>query len=295
MKRKLICLLFCLALTCATATAQIRLTDMMGREIELDEAPERVVALTAAEVEILYAIGAQEALVGRGAYCDYPDEALRLPQVDSGAQTNIEQILALEPDAVLLSTMSQTVEQNQALEAAGVCVVVSNANDIEGVYALIRQTGALMDRQKAAEAVVAQMQARFDALSGTAQGAQKSVYFEVSPLAYGLWTAGSGTFMDEIAQICGLRNAFGDVEGWAEISQEQVLERNPDYIVTVAMDAGDGPTPVEEICARAGWESLTAVRDGGVFALDYDALTRPGPRLAQAAEDLYALTHESFA
>ena len=67
MKRKLICLLFCLALTCATATAQIRLTDMMGREIELDEAPERVVALTAAEVEILYAIGAQEALVGRGA------------------------------------------------------------------------------------------------------------------------------------------------------------------------------------------------------------------------------------
>lgn len=49
--------------------------------------------------------------------------------------------------------------------------------------------------------------------------------------------------MDEIAQICGLRNAFGDVEGWAEISQEQVLERNPDYIVTVAMDAGDGPTP----------------------------------------------------
>ena len=191
--------------------------------------------------------------------------------------------------------MSQTVEQNQALEAAGVCVVVSNANDIEGVYALIRQTGALMDRQKAAEAVVAQMQARFDALSGTAQGAQKSVYFEVSPLAYGLWTAGSGTFMDEIAQICGLRNAFGDVEGWAEISQEQVLERNPDYIVTVAMDAGDGPTPVEEICARAGWESLTAVRDGGVFALDYDALTRPGPRLAQAAEDLYALTHESFA
>lgn len=52
---------------------------------------------------------------------------------------------------------------------------------------------------------------------------------------------------------------------------------------------------MEEICARAGWESLTAVRDGGVFALDYDALTRPGPRLAQAAEDLYALTHESFA
>lgn len=295
MRRKLICLLFCLALTCATATAQIRFTDMMGREIELDEAPERVVALTAAEVEILYAIGAQEALVGRGAYCDYPAEALRLPQVDSGAQTNIEQILALEPDAVLLSTMSQTVEQNQALEAAGVCVVVSNANDIEGVYALIRQTGALMDRQKAAEAVVVQMQARFDALSGAAQGAQKSVYFEVSPLAYGLWTAGSGTFMDEIAQICGLRNAFGDVEGWAEISQEQVLERNPDYIVTVAMDAGDGPTPVEEICARAGWESLTAVRDGGVFALDYDALTRPGPRLAQAAEDLYALTHESLA
>ena len=64
---------------------------------------------------------------------------------------------------------------------------------------------------------------------------RKTVYFEVSPLEYGLWAAGNHTFMNEIAEILGLKNCFDDVEGWTEISEEQVLERNPDYIVTITM------------------------------------------------------------
>ena len=118
--------------TASTAT----LTDMTGREITLDAPAERVVALTASDCEILYALGAGDLLVGRGEYCDYPAEVLDVPSVQSGYDTNIEQIIALEPQVLLMSTMAQTDEQVQQLEAAGVRVVVSDAQDIEGTYTL---------------------------------------------------------------------------------------------------------------------------------------------------------------
>ena len=118
-------------------------------------------------------------------------------------------------------------------------------------------------------------------------GASKTVYFEVSPLEYGLWTAGKGTFMDELAQMIGLKNAFEDVEGWAAISEEQVLERDPDYIVTISMYYGEGPTPVEEIMGREGWQELKAVKNEAVFNADSNEVSRPGPRLVDAAQALY--------
>ncbi len=108
----------------------------------------------------------------------------------------------------------------------------------------------------------------------------------MSPLEYGLWTAGKGTFMNELAEMLGLENIFADVDGWAEISQEQVIARNPDLIVTVTMYFGDGPTPAEEISARAGWADVSAVKNGRILTADSNAMTRPGPRLTEAAQDL---------
>ena len=98
---------------------------------------------------------------------------------------------------------------------------------------------------------------------------------------------GANTFMDELAQICGVTNIFADVEGWVEVSEEQVLSRNPDYIVTTTMYFGEGPTPVEEILSRASWASVNAVAQGKVFNADSNEATRPGPRLKDAAEALY--------
>ena len=265
----------------------VTLTDMTGREITLDAPAERVVALTAADCEILYALGAGDLLVGRGEYCDYPAEVLDVPSVQSGYETNIEQIIALEPQVLLMSTMAQTEEQVQQLEAAGIHVVVSDAQDIEGTYTAINMIGTLTGKQAEAASIVESMQKTFDEIKANAGDGTKTVYFEVSPLQYGLWTAGSGTFMDEIANMLGLTNCFADVTGWGEISEEQVLERNPDYIVTISMYYGEGPTPEEEILSRTGWENVTAVKDGKILNLQNNELSRPGPRLADGAKAMY--------
>jgi iron complex transport system substrate-binding protein len=262
---------------------------MTGREIALNGDVTRVVALTAADCEILYAVGAGDALVGRGEYCDYPEAALSLPAVQSGAATNVEQIVALSPQVVFMDTMAQSVEQIAALEAAGIQVVVSEATDLEGVYESISVIGRVMNRESEAADVIAGMKQTFQQLSDKAAAFsdKPTVYFEISPLKAGLWTAGKGTFMDEAASLLGAQNVFGDVAGWAGISEEQVIQRNPGYIVTTDKYVGTGPTPEQEIAGRPGWEHLSAVKDGHILNLADDSLVRPGPRLADGVKQLY--------
>ncbi len=259
-------------------------TDMMGREIVLDGEVTRVVALTAADCEILYALGAESLLVGRGEYCNYPESVLEVPSVESGFQTNIEQIIALAPQVVLMNTMNQPVEQVNQLEAAGIRVVASCATGIDGVYEAITVIGAVTGKDAEAEALIAEMKAGFAQIADEYRDklAGKSVYFEVSPLEWGLWTAGKNTFMDEIAEMLGMTNAFSELDGWQAISQEQVIARNPDFIVTTQGYYGEGQTPDEEIRSRAGWEELDAVKNGRVILADSDMLSRPGPRLVLA-------------
>ena len=280
-------LLLIAALPAPAENTAVTVTDMHGREITLDEPAVRVVALQPSDCEILCALGCEEALVGVGQYCDYPASILGLPVVQSGAETNIEEILALNPQVVFMNDMSQSEEQVAQLEENGVKVVVSKAADIEGVYYAIRMMGQLMGKADAAEAVIADMQGTFDEIKEKSASEGKTVYFEVSPLQWGLWTAGNGTFMDELAGICGLTNAFSDVNDWAAISEEQVLARDPDYIVTISMYYGEGPTPVEEIMGREGWQDLKAVKNGQVFNAESNAISRPGPRLKDAAIELF--------
>ena len=269
----------------SSGSTAITVIDMAGRTVTLDKPAERVIVLTASTCEIVYALGAGGTVVGRGEYCDWPAEALKKPSVASGSETNIEQIIALKPDLVLMAIMSQTPEQVKQLEAAGIKAYASSADDIAGTYESILQIGKLLGKDAEAQAIISSMKKTFDELA--AKKVRGTVYFEVSPLEYGLWTAGKGTFMNEVAELIGLENIFADLNGWAEVSEEQVLKRNPDYIVTVGMYFGEGLTPTAEIMSRTPWQNVTAVKKNQILNLSNNELSRPGPRLAEGALALY--------
>ena len=279
----------------APVDTSFTITDMAGREIKFEKPVEKAVALTASDCEIIFALGAESTLVGRGEYCDYPAEVMNIPSVQSGYDTNIEQIISLEPEVLFMATMAQTEEQIAQLEKAGIKVVVSDAQDIAGTYTAIRMIGQVMGKQEEAELLISDMESIFTEIKANRFDGTKTVYFEVSPLQWGLWTAGTGTFMNEVAEMMGLKNCFDDVAGWAAISEEQVLERNPDYIMTITMYYGEGPTPEEEIMARPGWENVTAVKNGDILNLPNNELSRPAPRLAQGAQMLFDFVVESLA
>lgn len=265
----------------------ITVTDMLGREVVLEGPAKKAIVLSADVCEIVYAIGAGDIVVGRGTYCDYPAEALDIPAVKSGSETNIEEIVALEPDVLITSAMDQDRDIIDKIEEAGIRVVECYAQDIDHVYVSIELIGKVTGHEEEAASLVASMKAGFEEIKANPIEGEKTVYFEVSPLQWGLWTAGKNTFMDEVANMMGLKNCFDDVEGWSEISQEQVIERNPDYIVTITMYFGEGPTPEEEILSREGWADVTAVKNNAILNLPNNELSRPAPRLVDGAKALY--------
>ena len=147
-----------------------------------------------------------------------------------------------------------------------------------------------------AAAMIADMKAAFADVAEKAAAANvsgKTVYFEISPLPYGIWSAGQGTFMDELATLCGVTNVFHDQQRWFGASEEQVIAANPDYIITTTNYMVNDMDGVTEICSRAGWEDVTAVKEGHVVLGDNNAMTRPGPRLVEAAQFLLNLVTDA--
>ena len=287
MSKKIVSLFLMLLLAASIniATAESRtVTDMFGREVTLTGPVTRIVATEPSDCEILCALGCEEALVGRGTYCDHPASIQALPAVQSGTNTNLEEILALEPQVVVMVDMAHTKEQVHLLEQNGVPVVATNADSIAEVYENIRLLGAVMGRETEAEAIIADMKDTFEAIAANSEKTDKTVYFEVMPLEWGLWSAGTGTFMHELTELCGMRNAFEDIEGWQSINQEQVIERDPDYIVLVT---GMGDEAVDEVRNREGWGDIEAVKNGRIYNANSYKLTRPAPRLKEAAIELY--------
>lgn len=268
--------------------AALVITDMSGREITMDKPAERVVVLTAGDCEIIYALGCGDLVVGRGEYCNYPEEVNNVTMVKSGGEINVEEVIALEPELVIMSPMGQSEEQIiDALAKAGIVTLINDANNIDQTYTAIENIGKALGKDAEAAALIQGMKDAFAEITvGETDAEPKTVYFEVSPLEYGLWTAGSDTYMNEMCEMLGVKNAFEDVYGWAQISQEQVIERNPDYIVTITMYYGEGITPVEEIMGRAGWENITAIKNAKVLNANSDEISRPSPRLVDAAKAL---------
>jgi iron complex transport system substrate-binding protein len=154
------------------------------------------------------------------------------------------------------------------------------------VGAALSLCGAAIGKQTEAEALVADMQATFADIRAKSPQTGKTVYFEISPLQWGLWSAGNSTFMHELAEMCGVTNIFADLTGFSAVSEEQVLALNPDYIVLMN---GMGETSVEEILARGHWADVTAVKNGAIYNDVSSIMTRPAPRLKDAALALYNL------
>lgn len=277
----------------AKTAAPVVLTDGLGREVRLEAVPQRIVSLAPSTTEILYAIGAGPQMVGRDEFSNYPEEALALTSVGgSMGDYNLEQIVSLKPDLVLAAEIN-TPEQVKALEDLGLTVYyLSNPASVEGVYDLLTTAGQLTGRTSEAQALVDNLKTRVGAVKAKAAQAQTApkVFYELDGSDPAKpWTAGSGTFIDQLITLAGGENVAASMEGsWGQFSQEALLVANPDFILLG--DAAYGTTP-EQVAARPGWDQITAVKNGEVLPFNDDTVSRPGPRLVDALEELLRVLH----
>ncbi len=276
------------------ADSENLVVDMMGREFAFDKTPERVVALNPSDADILMSLGVEDKIVGRGSYVELSEGSEDVPVVSTGQDLNAEEIIALEPDVVFTTDMGHTKEQMEAFDKMGIPVIVTNAKILDQVYESIEIFGEVMDREEKAGEVIEEMKDFFKNLADESENLKgMKVYFEISPLEYGLWSAGKGTFMDEISTMMGMENIFSDINKWEEVSEEAVIERNPDLIVTNALFEEGDVKPVDEIMSRTGWENISAVKNKRVLQIEDDELSIPSPRLVKGAKALLEFANEN--
>lgn len=267
------------------------ITDTSSKEVIFTKLPEKVISLIPAATETIYDLNSQDKLIAVDSYSNYPSATETITKLETNTGLNVESIVSLNPDVVFMSKMGQTIEQYNNLTNAGIKVVMVDASSIEETYTMINLIGKVLGKEKESSKIVNQMKLDFEDLKNSVSDEEsKTVYYEISPLEYGLWTSGNNTFENEIMKMLNINNIFLDVAGWAQVSEEQVLIKNPEYIITTTKDYGDTKA-VDEILNRKNWNNIKAVKSKQVYNIDPDIMSRPTKRLVEGAKELKKLIY----
>jgi iron complex transport system substrate-binding protein len=250
--------------------------DDLGRLVAINGTPQRIVSLAPSNTEILFALGLGDKVVGVTDYCDYPPEALNKTKVGGYANPDIEKIVALNPD-LILAGYGNPIEVVYTLAGLGLTVFGIKTTDLDDLLNDIRRIGEITDKEVEAQNLTSEMASKIEAVTNqTAELEQRPRVFYIiwnDPL----WTAGSGTFIDELIEKAGGVNICQNITGYAEISLEDVLASNPEIIITSEW-VYDWALNATELA------STNASQTERIFTCDDNLVQRPGPRLVEGLE-----------
>lgn len=263
----------------------LTITDATGESFTFEKAPEKIVSVSPAETESLYAIGLDEEIVGVSDYDDYPEQVKDKPKMGSLYTPNAEAIIAAEPD-IVFTGISMDEAAVQKLRDLGIVIFKTDPKTIGDVMNNIEVYGQITNHQAQAQQVLEKMKSDIkevqDKVASLADTDKKQVYVEFSPG----WTVGKGEFMDEVIMWAGGVNVGGEAEGWYEISEEKIIDANPDVIL-YASDVVDNDKTLDQIIkARSGWNEITAIKNDQVISIDANLLSRPGPRVTEGLKEV---------
>jgi iron complex transport system substrate-binding protein len=256
------------------------------------DAPTRIVSLSATHTETLFAIGAGPQVIAVDDQSNHPPEAAAVMTDLSGYTPNVEAIAEYEPDLVVTSGNDDLTQQ---LESLGLTVWVGEApTTFDEAYAQIEQLGAATGHVGEAAELVGQMQTDLDALAADLPTSEVplTAYHELSADGY---SASSATFIGQVYELFGLRNiadAAEDSSGYPQLNAETIIQANPDLIFLA--DTKCCGESIETVAARDGWDQITAVQTGNVFAMDDDVASRWGPRVVEYAQQVHDAVEQAL-
>jgi iron complex transport system substrate-binding protein len=258
-------------------------TDATGREVTIEEDPERVVTTNPSAAQTMWEIGAQEEVVGVSQFAAYLEGADAKANVSGSGGPSVERIVDLEPDLVLVpnTTHGFAKDRIQQLRDAGIPVYVfGTPTSVQYVIDKTRTTGRLTGNCEAADERADRMEADVARIERAVETVERPVglnYF------FG-FTSGSGTFIGEVMETSGVRNgaAEADISGFSPINEETVVQINPAWIVV----------PEESsVPNNDAYNSTTAVQEGQIIRVDTNNLQQPAPRVVEAMITIVRAVH----
>lgn len=259
------------------------MTDDLGRSVNIPANVERAISLAPNLTEIVFAVGAGSKLVGVTSYCNYPAEAQSIQKVSDTLTPNIENIIALRPQVVFVSTASQLESFMQTLDEQKIAVFVTAPDGIEGIYKSILDVGTILGRDTNAEEIVTGLKKRVSFVENQTAGVERpKVFVQIDKNS--LYTIGKESFITDIIRRAGGVSTTADVgTAYPKLSKETALALKPDVIILSESDGNREPNEV--------FKNSPAVKNGRVFSVDADLLSRPGPRVVDALEKIARVLH----
>ncbi len=247
-------------------------TDDYGSVVMVPKNPHRIVSLSPAVTEIMFAIGADSLLVGRTEFCAYPPQASAIENIGGISNLNIEKVLSRNPDLIISGSMvpQKVVEKFETMGVPLVCVI--EKQHFTALYDNIMAIGDLVNHTDEAEELVSRLKSDLDKTLERQNDSEKrpTVYYVVGFGSGGNFTAGGNTFINDIIEMAGGENIAADSKGWT-FSVEALVQADPDYILIRAEDSA-------KFCSTAPYNQLTAVKKGRVIALEDGILDLQVPR-----------------
>jgi len=275
------------------AVSPPKIVDDFGYEVTIIKKPERIISLSPANTEILFAIGAGDKVVGVTEYCDFPPEVKEIDKVGGYTTPNIEAIVAKNPDLVVAS-YGNGEENIKRLKELGITVLTLYPKSLQDILKDIKLVGEATGFDDEAKKLVENLQRRINLI----EEENKKIPEEKRPRILWLmwypelWTAGKGTFFDQLVKLAGGENVAFDLKGWKIISKETVLARDPQIILCSQMGTGD--VLLKKIVEDPELSKIWAVKNGKVYEIDQNILERPGPRIVEALEKINCYINEAL-
>jgi iron complex transport system substrate-binding protein len=268
----------------------VTVVDADGTAVAIPSTPQRIISLSPANTEIVFALGAGDRLVGGTAWDDYPAEAVGLTDVATFQGVNMEQVVDLDPDLVLAAGNFFTPPDDVArMRELGYPVVVLYAADVPAVLDDIERIGQAIGAPDEAAALTAGMAEQISEVSAVAQaaGSTPRTFYQIGSEPE-IYAPAPHSFVADMVTLAGGQPITTSDPAVFAIPLEELVVADPEVIVVG--DANYGVCPAD-VAARAGWGDMTAVRNGDIRPVDDVPVTRPGPRLAQGLASLARAIH----
>ncbi len=263
--------------------------DDSATEVAIPVSVQRIVTLAPNLTETVYALGMEDKLAADTSYCDFPPAAKDKPHVGGPANPSLEAIVAMHPDLILATTMTSR-ETIDSLRHLGLAVYFSDPHTVKAMLESTAKMADAMGATAKGAALVASLQSRMDALqSKLAERPLQHVLFVVweDPLI----TIGQNTFVADALRYAGAESAIISTQDWPQVSMEEVLRVQPDYIILTPDHAEtNNSNQIAELRARGVWRELNAIKLGRV-ALATEEFIRPSPGLVSAIENIARQLH----
>jgi|CZCB01.1.fsa_nt_gi iron complex transport system substrate-binding protein len=266
-----------------TGSFPLTVTDELGREVTIEKKPERIISLLPSLTETLFALGVGEAVVGVTTDCSFPEEAKEVEKVADWTTIDMEKILALEPDLVLADDSSALLDQLYFLDDAGIPYVLIDPDGMEEVTGCImevaRVVGALEEGEKITEEIRKGIEEIQKKAAAVPEDEKPQVIILIDTETF--FTVGSGEYLSDLVTAAGGINAAAELgSSYFELSEENILDIDPDVIICTWYRR-------DELLARDSWQNMKAVKNGRIYDVTPDLVSRPGPRIVQGLEEIY--------